>query len=651
MDSIGARVVERLDEIRGETFDLAHVHHNITAMEVRECFPHLPMLYLAHGILPYLEQPPAIDLQISRFLAVSEEVRDALIAQGIPAERVGILPNIVDSQWFCPSSRIRETPEKALVLSARIDERREQIIRQACSRLGIHAKFIGGRFGEVPPSQLPLHINEADIVFSLGRGVIEAMMCGRIPIIFDYLGGDGMVTAENLVDVMACNFSGRRRRADFSVDDLVSEIRKYKADNGERLRSISLDLFDAQTVTARLITVYSQFAHSEVPGLPPQDQKLLNAFVATIHETRAYTYSRLMRTATQASHDHEASTSESIPLPATGNGLDSWRESIRHLESLLWVNEQDPAAHYELGLLTYHSGEKLRALGHFQRAAALLPHNPEAKRNLRILYPELVDMLIADLGGRTEHVRNLEANARNLEADLRNAENHSRNLETEQKNVAAHAGNLEVHARNLEGDLKSVRAHVSNLETQIAELTRHASNLEVLAAERATRTSNLETHTANLEGERRRLQDLLNANSSLTPATSIRVDVERMVEMIWRIQRDGIFDIAVYGAGEFCRAFMSLCRLADLGVRCVVDSNETLWGGEVSGVPIVSIDDAMTHGVDVFAIASMSFAREISRDIRRRYEAASKRPRIYSPRHDPQNTFAPDRLKPAASAV
>src|SRR5207302_1140645 len=115
-------VVESLDEIQGQAFDVAHVHHNITAMEVRHRFPNLPMVYLSHGVLPFLEQPPAIDLQITRFLAVSEEVRDTLIAQGIAEDRISIFRNIVDSQRFCPSATIGEMPTKALVVSARIDE-------------------------------------------------------------------------------------------------------------------------------------------------------------------------------------------------------------------------------------------------------------------------------------------------------------------------------------------------------------------------------------------------------------------------------------------------------------------------------------------------------------------------------------------------
>jgi len=516
--SIGARVVERLDEIRGETFDLAHVHHNITAMEVRDSFPLLPMLYLSHGVLPYLEQPPAIDLQIARFLAVSEEVRDALIECGVSANRVEIFRNIVDSLRFCPSAKIHRTPEKALILSARIDERREQIIREACARLDIATKFIGGRFGQASPAQLPLHMNDADIVFSLGRGAIEAMMCGRIPIIFDYLGGDGMVTPENIVNLMSCNFSGRRFANDYTVDQLISEIQKYKSENGDRLRAMSLELFDAQIATVRLTGVYSECAQTAVPVMQAADQKLLHAFVEGIRETRAYTYNRLRR-ASESSRNAEPAAVLAIPLPATGDGPPSWRESIRHLESLLWLNEEDPGAHYELGLLTYHTGNKVRALGHFQRAAALLPEDPRAEKNLRILYPELVSMLLSDLGGQTEHAQNLEINAGNLRADLRNAETHARNLEKDRDQIAAHAHNVEMSLKAAEAHARNLETHTGNLEADLKRVRTHASNLEAHVSNLETHTKNLEEHARNLEDDRRRLQHALDTDN-LNPATS-----------------------------------------------------------------------------------------------------------------------------------
>jgi hypothetical protein len=43
-------------------------HENISAYEVRNQFPRLPLVMWIHGVIPYLEQPPFIDLNISKFL-------------------------------------------------------------------------------------------------------------------------------------------------------------------------------------------------------------------------------------------------------------------------------------------------------------------------------------------------------------------------------------------------------------------------------------------------------------------------------------------------------------------------------------------------------------------------------------------------------
>src|SRR5947207_1006242 len=72
---------------------------------------------------------------------------------------------------------------------------------------------------------------------------------------------------------------------------------------------------------------------------------------------------------------------DGIPLPATGSGPDEWRQSIRHLETLRLLNQEIPQTHHELGLLHYHSGDKVRALGHFQIAAAMLPDDEQIATN------------------------------------------------------------------------------------------------------------------------------------------------------------------------------------------------------------------------------------------------------------------------------
>src|SRR6266850_1535353 len=647
-DSIRVRVVEDLDEIRDHNFDLAHVHHNITATEVRHCFPNLPMVYLSHGVLPYLEQPPAVDLQIHRFLAVSEEVRGSLIAQGISGDRISIFRNIVDSHRFSPSSNIAATPANALVISARIDERREKIISEACAKLGITARFLGGRFGAVAPTELPLHINNADIVFSLGRGAIEAMMCGRIPIIFDYLGGDGMVTPENVRELMSCNFSGRRYGRDYTVDDLVSEIQKYRSGNGPSLRALSLELFDAQINTPNLVDIYRDAAKTPVAPPQPRDEKLLRAIVETICETRAYTENRLARSNGRA--PQESQSTDCIPFPATGNGPENWPDSIRHLESLLWLNEEDPAAHNELGRLHYHSGDKVRALGHFQRAAALLPADEGMASNLRILYPELVTPLVADLGGKTAHIRNLENLVEDRETHVRNLETHARNLEADVERHKVHAGNVEKRAQNLEADLRNLETHARNLEADVERHKNHAGNVEKHAQNLEARVGNLEAHTKHVEEESRRLRDSFEAQARQLAHYRVQTFASRLTSVISEIRRDGIREIVVYGAGEAGQVLIALCRVGNIRVRCAVDKKESLWGTEIEGVRVASLTEALKEGVDTFVIASFSFAREISREIRARYPETAGTLRIYAPVQESRNATPTGALLPAGSA-
>ncbi|MBP2675618.1 MAG: hypothetical protein H6Q84_2458, partial [Deltaproteobacteria bacterium] len=208
-DRIGVRVFHRIEDMGGERFDVAHIHHNVMAMEVRRRFPDLPLVFLSHGVLPFLEQKPPVDVGIARYMAVSEEVRENLVRQGLDEDRVEIFRNIVDPGEFHPRSSLPARPSRALVLSNKLDPDTESTILGACDRLGIAPTFAGMRFGVVHPDSLPEAMNRADIVFTLGRGVIEAMMCGRVPIVLDYQGGDGMVTPDDVDRLMRRNFSGR----------------------------------------------------------------------------------------------------------------------------------------------------------------------------------------------------------------------------------------------------------------------------------------------------------------------------------------------------------------------------------------------------------------------------------------------------------
>ncbi len=282
-------VVYHLEEIKNHKFDIAHVHHNINAAEVRFFFPHLPIVFLSQGVLPFLEQPSVFDLGISHYLAISEEIRNNLISCGINENEISIIGNIINTQKFFPLKPINHLPKRALIISAKISDEKANTIIEACNFLGIDYLFVGGRFGEVKQEQLLKLITDSDIIFSLGRGAIEAMLCARSVIVFDSLGGDGMVTPENFDEIRKHNFSGRRFGKEFSTEDLINETKQYNPSNTQILYKKVFDAYSAEKIVPKLIRTYKQIISSRTIISGTIENKKLEAFYASLQETRTYT--------------------------------------------------------------------------------------------------------------------------------------------------------------------------------------------------------------------------------------------------------------------------------------------------------------------------------------------------------------------------
>ncbi len=293
---INVQIIQDIEILKKEKFDVAHVHHGINAIIVRHCFPRLPTIFLSNGVLPFLEQPPTLDLHISKYLAVSEEVKENLINNHkINSEKIEVFRNIVDIKKFILLKEINNYPQRALIISSRMDMKKEKIIKKTLEKLHIKYKFIGHRFDWIPYNQLPKYLNEADIIFSLGRGAMEAMMSGRIPIVYDYLGGDGMVTPENIGEIMKNNFSGRKYHIKFTVDSLTEEIKKYKKENGKILKKIATDYFGAQEKIEELINIYKEVESSKVLPITRDVKMRINFIINSINETRIYDCENIKR--------------------------------------------------------------------------------------------------------------------------------------------------------------------------------------------------------------------------------------------------------------------------------------------------------------------------------------------------------------------
>jgi len=78
-----------------------------------------------------------------------------------------------------------------------------------------------------PTTDPSLAIADADIVIGYGRGVLEAMACGRAAYVLDHLGGDGWVTPDRYPALESDGFGGRAESDGVDADRLRRDLREY----------------------------------------------------------------------------------------------------------------------------------------------------------------------------------------------------------------------------------------------------------------------------------------------------------------------------------------------------------------------------------------------------------------------------------------
>lgn len=78
-----------------------------------------------------------------------------------------------------------------------------------------------------------------------------------------------------------------------------------------------------------------------------------------------------------------------------------------------------------------------------------------------------------------------------------------------------------------------------------------------------------------------------------------------------RLRSQRVLDFVVYGAGVLCRQVITSAQSMGMQVQCVVDRNADLWGSEIEGTEVISLDAALDRGHTVFLVASQTYAKDM----------------------------------------
>ncbi len=269
-----------------DDIDVIHAHHRHESLLAFYRFPTKPMILVCHGILPWQEQPLRSPLNIHRYVAVSEEVRDHLVRRHrVHPGNILVMRNGIDLRRFAPRHPIRLRPEHALILSNYMPAARRDLIARVCDQLGITLREVGKAQSRWDVEE---EINRADLVFALGRSALEALACKRAVIVFDYNGADGLVTPENFHLFRLRNLSGRTHRHQYTEEGLRKEIERYDPTNAELLHEVVRRDHDIRQIARRYVALYEEATALpgwERPGFEELARRQYRAATELIEDT------------------------------------------------------------------------------------------------------------------------------------------------------------------------------------------------------------------------------------------------------------------------------------------------------------------------------------------------------------------------------
>jgi hypothetical protein len=201
-------------------YDLALINHN-TCMDVGA----KKKIYTCHSPFEQVEQPPnGADV----YVAVSENIQKKYSIETV-------IKNPVDTTLFAPTRPIESTLGTIL----------------AVTKNEIPVPHIRASRTE---ETMPELMNKADLVVTIGRGVLEAMSTARAVIVYDERRHMGYTADGYMEDFsnLRGNVGGRYHLQSM---DWNTELAKYRQEHGERNREYILKHHDVKSIVEQYLSL------------------------------------------------------------------------------------------------------------------------------------------------------------------------------------------------------------------------------------------------------------------------------------------------------------------------------------------------------------------------------------------------------------
>lgn len=227
-----------LEEKVEHNYDVIIANHNHIVAYLRNQFPKTPIISTIHGIIHESEgkiapEHPALDSGVNQFVAVSEEIQ-AILKEKYNIE-APVIRNFFDLKKF-DFKPANEKPKQFLINTNYADANSPEIltIKEVAKHFDAKVTAIGMNFSQTLDTRKALE--DADVVFGMGRSVLEGVAGGRLGIIHGRWGTGGAIKIGNVdfADIRYFNFSGRNSEGKFATkEELIQVIENNYGDFDE----------------------------------------------------------------------------------------------------------------------------------------------------------------------------------------------------------------------------------------------------------------------------------------------------------------------------------------------------------------------------------------------------------------------------------
>jgi hypothetical protein len=228
-----------LEEEVKHDYDVIISNHFHIVEYLRSQFPTKPIISTIHGILHGTEKEwapehPALNSGVAQFVSVSEEVQEKL-RNDYGLDSI-IIRNFFDTEKFGKIREPNDTPKMFLVNTnyQGKDDEAIVLVKEVAKHFGAKVSAVGQNF--IQQFDLTKAIEDADVVFGMGRSVLEGVAAGRLGIVHGRWGTGGVINENNIDELRHYNFSGRNSEGKLAnKEELIEMIESnYGSDWGKK---------------------------------------------------------------------------------------------------------------------------------------------------------------------------------------------------------------------------------------------------------------------------------------------------------------------------------------------------------------------------------------------------------------------------------